>query len=191
MLRAQLADETKLSKLSVRPGTRITEGAADIKELLSVAGIQVAQNYIISEVQQLYTFQGASINDKHIETIVRQMFSRVRVKDSGSTKLSLGEIIEKSKLREENLRARKEGGQPAKAAQLMMGITNVALTTESFLSAASFMQTMRVLTNASIEGKEDRLRGLKENVIISRLVPAGTGYRKEYLKKLESAREEE
>jgi len=176
---------------TVRPGTRITEGAADIKELLSVAGIQVAQNYIISEVQQLYTFQGASINDKHIETIVRQMFSRVRVKDSGSTKLSLGEIIEKSKLREENLRARKEGGQPAKAAQLMMGITNVALTTESFLSAASFMQTMRVLTNASIEGKEDRLRGLKENVIIGRLIPAGTGYRKEYLKKLEAAKEEE
>ncbi|KKU12560.1 MAG: DNA-directed RNA polymerase subunit beta', partial [Candidatus Azambacteria bacterium GW2011_GWC2_45_7b] len=170
---------------------RITEGAADIKEHLSVAGIQVAQNYIISEVQQLYTFQGASINDKHIETIVRQMFSRVRVKDSGSTKLSLGEIIEKSKLREENLRARKEGGQPAKAAQLMMGITNVALTTESFLSAASFMQTMRVLTNASIEGKEDRLRGLKENVIIGRLIPAGTGYRKEYLKKLEAAKEEE
>ncbi|OGF76895.1 DNA-directed RNA polymerase subunit beta' [Candidatus Giovannonibacteria bacterium RIFCSPHIGHO2_02_FULL_45_13] len=179
---------------AVQHGTRITEGAADIKELLAVAGSKAAQNYILSEVQQLYTFQGASINDKHIEVIVRQMFSRVRVKDPGSTKLSLGEIIEKAKLREENLNIRKEGGAsalPARAAQLMMGITNVALTAESFLSAASFMQTMRVLTNASIEGKEDRLRGLKENVIIGRLVPAGTGYRKEYLKKLESAREEE
>ncbi|OGF64748.1 DNA-directed RNA polymerase subunit beta' [Candidatus Giovannonibacteria bacterium RIFCSPHIGHO2_01_FULL_45_24] len=178
----------------VEQGSRITEGSVDIKELLSVAGAKAAQNYILSEIQQLYTFQGASINDKHIEAIVRQMFSRVRVKEPGSTKLAVGEIIEKSKLREENMKARKESGAgalPAKAVQLMMGITNVALTTESFLSAASFMQTMRVLTNASIEGKEDKLRGLKENVIIGRLIPAGTGYRKEYLKKLEAAAKEE
>ena len=156
-----------------------------------MAGIKAAQNYIIYEVQQLYTFQGASINDKHIETIVRQMFSRVKIKDPGGTKLGIGEIIEKPMLREENLKIRKAGGLPAKAVQLMMGVTNVALTTESFLSAASFMQTMRVLTNAAIEGKEDKLRGLKENVIIGRLIPAGTGYRKEYLKKLESAAKEE
>ncbi|KKT21080.1 MAG: DNA-directed RNA polymerase subunit beta' [Candidatus Giovannonibacteria bacterium GW2011_GWC2_43_8] len=175
----------------INPGDRLTEGAADIKELLTVAGMKAAQNYIIYEVQQLYTFQGASINDKHIETIVRQMFSRVKIKDPGGTKLGIGEIVEKPVLREENLKIRKAGGLPAKAVQLMMGITNVALTTESFLSAASFMQTMRVLTNAAIEGKEDKLRGLKENVIIGRLIPAGTGYRKEYLKKLESAAKEE
>ena len=175
----------------INPGDRLTEGAADIKELLTVAGIKAAQNYIIYEVQQLYTFQGASINDKHIETIVRQMFSRVKIKDPGGTKLGIGEIVEKPMLREENLKIRKASGLPAKAVQLMMGITNVALTTESFLSAASFMQTMRVLTNAAIEGKEDKLRGLKENVIIGRLIPAGTGYRKEYLKKLESAAKEE
>lgn len=175
----------------VYAGARITEGAVDMRELLSVAGKVVVQNYILWEVQELYTFQGASINDKHIEVIVRQMFSRVRVKDPGSTSLGIGEIIEKSKLREENMKIRKGGGLLAKAVQLAMGITNVALTTESLLSAASFMQTMRVLTNAAIEGKEDRLRGLKENVIIGRLVPAGTGYRKEYLKKLEAGREEE
>lgn len=175
----------------VYPGARITEGAIDMKELVLVAGVRSVQNYILNEVQQLYTFQGASINDKHIEVIVKQMFSRVRIKDPGSTVFSIGEIVEKSKLREENLKTKKFGGEPAKAVQLVMGITNVALTTESFLSAASFMQTMRVLTNAAIEGKEDRLRGLKENVIIGRLVPAGTGYRKEYLKKLESGLSEE
>jgi len=175
----------------IKPGTRITEGAVDMKELITVAGAGAVQNYILNEVQELYTFQGASINDKHIEVIVRQMFSRVRVKESGSTPFSVGEVIEKSKLREENLKARKTGSLPAKAAQLFMGITNVALTTESFLSAASFMQTMRVLTSASIEGKEDKLRGLKENVIIGRLIPAGTGYRKEYIKKLEAGAEED
>lgn len=175
----------------VDPGTRITEGSVDMKQLILVAGGKAVQNYILSEVQQLYTFQGASINDKHIEVIVRQMFSRVKVKDPGSTNLSIGEVIEKSRLREENMSARKSGGAPAKAVQLVMGITNVALTAESFLSAASFMQTMRILTSASIEGKEDRLRGLKENVIIGRLIPAGTGYRKEYLKKLVAAGSEE
>ena len=175
----------------IDPGTRITEGSIDMKQLVLVAGAKAVQNYILSEVQQLYTFQGASINDKHIEVIVRQMFARVRVKEPGSTNLSIGEIIEKSQLREENLKAKKSGGVPARAVQLVMGITNVALTTESFLSAASFMQTMRVLTSASIEGKEDKLRGLKENVIIGRLIPAGTGYRKEYLKKLVAAAGEE
>ena len=177
---------------AVLPGSRITEGSIDMKELIAAAGAKAVQNYIISEVQQLYTFQGSSINDKHIETIVRQMFSRVRVKDPGSTKLTIGEIVEKSRLREENIRVKRESGAtPAKAVQLLMGITNVALTAESLLSAASFMQTMRVLTNAAIEGKEDKLRGLKENVIIGRLIPAGTGYRKEYLKKLAVGREEE
>ncbi|MBI2021211.1 DNA-directed RNA polymerase subunit beta' [Candidatus Giovannonibacteria bacterium] len=175
----------------IAAGSRLTEGSVDMKVLLSYAGARAVQNYIIFEVQQLYTFQGTNINDKHIEVIVRQMFSRVRIKDTGSTGMGVGEVVEKSRFREENLAQRKVGGMPAKAVQLVMGITNVALTTESFLSAASFMQTMRVLTNAAIEGKEDRLRGLKENVIIGRLIPAGTGYRKEYIKKLTSRTEEE
>ena len=168
----------------VAAGAKLTEGAIDIKDLLAVAGVGAVQNYIISEVQQLYTFQGAAINDKHIEVIVRQMFSRVRVKDPGTTSLSAGEVIEKGALREENMRAKAAEGTPAKAFQLVLGISTVALTTESFLSAASFMQTMRVLTNAAIEAREDKLRGLKENVIIGRLIPAGTGFRKDYAKKV-------
>lgn len=175
------------SQERVEPGMRITEGSVDIKDLMSVAGVEATQNYIISEVQQVYTFQGASINDKHIEVIVRQMFARVRIKEPGSSQWTIGEIIEKGTFLEENSRIKHEGGVPAKAVQLVMGISNVALTTDSILSAASFMQTMRVLTNAAIEGKEDKLRGLKENVIIGRLIPAGTGYRKEYLKKFEQA----
>jgi len=175
----------------IEAGTKLTEGAVDIKELLSVAGTRAVQAYVLSEVQELYTFQGVTINDKHIEAIVRKMFSRIRIKSSGSTSLSVGEVVQKSKLLYENIKARKNGGTPAKAVQLVMGITNVALASESFLSAASFMQTMRVLTSAAIDGAEDRLRGLKENVIIGRLIPAGTGYRKEYIKKLESNSEEE
>jgi DNA-directed RNA polymerase subunit beta' len=173
----------------VLAGDRLTEGAIDVKQLLGLAGVRAVQNYILEEMQQLYTFQGVTINDKHIEVIIRQMFSRVRVKESGSTSLGIGEIIEKSKLLEENIATRKQGGEPAKAVQLIMGISNAALTSESFLSAASFMQTMRVLAQAAIDGKEDKLRGLKENVIIGRLIPAGTGYRKEYFKKLESEEE--
>ncbi len=173
----------------VIPGTRLTEGGVDLKELMSTAGVEATQNYIIAEIQQVYIFQGAAMNEKHIEVIARQMFSRVRIKDPGSTQWAIGEIIEKGTFREENFKTKKAGGAPAKAVQLVMGISNVALTTDSFLSAASFMQTMRVLTNAAIEGKDDKLRGLKENVIIGRLIPAGTGYRKEYLKKLEAVAE--
>jgi len=169
----------------VEAGSLLTEGAADIKNLLSVGGMQKVQYYILSEVQKLYTFQGVTINDKHIEVVVRQMFSRVKIKESGDTRFSIGETVEKGAFLEENLKVRKNGGKTGKAIQLLMGITNVALTSGSFLSAASFMQTMRVLTAAAVDGREDKLRGLKENVIIGRLIPAGTGYRKEYIKKLE------
>jgi len=175
----------------IEAGSRLSEGAVNPKDLMMIAGASAVQNYIIFEMQQLYTFQGAAINDKHIEIIVRQMFSRVRIKESGDTTLIVGEVIEKGKFRRENIKAKRDGKTPAKAVQLLLGTSTVALTTESFLSAASFMQTMRVLTAASIEAKEDRLRGLKENVIIGRLVPAGTGYRKEYIKKLSSEEEGE
>ncbi|HEY4497542.1 MAG TPA: DNA-directed RNA polymerase subunit beta', partial [Candidatus Paceibacterota bacterium] len=182
------AEKTLLIKQGehVDAGARLIEGFIDIRELMAVAGIEVTQWYIISEVQQVYTFQGAAINDKHIEVIVRQMFSRVRIKSSGSSSWTIGEVVEKGTFLEENLRIKREKGTPAKAVQLVMGISNVALTTDSFLSAASFMQTMRVLTNAAIKGGEDPLRGLKENVIIGRLVPAGTGFRKEYLKRFKA-----
>ena len=149
-----------------------------MKELFKIAGSELTQRYIVNEVQKIYSLQGAPIHDKHVEIIVRQMFSRVRIKDAGETLFTPGEIIEKPHFREENKKAIREGRKPARAAQLLLGITKVALTTSSFLSAASFQETARVLINAAIEGKEDGLKGLKENVIIGRLIPAGTGYRK-------------
>ena len=162
----------------VKKGDRLSEGHADLKELFKIAGLELTQRYIVKEVQKIYSLQGAPIHDKHIEVIVRQMFSRVRVKDAGDTSLTPGEVIEKPRFRAENRRMLREGKRPATAVQLLLGITRVALTTSSFLSAASFQETARVLINAAIEAKEDHLIGLKENVIIGRLIPAGTGYRR-------------
>ena len=133
------------------------------------------ERYIRNEVQKIYTAEGASINNKHIEVIVRQMFSRVRIKDPGDAiDLMMGEIVEKSKFLEVNRELKRQGRTLARADQLLLGVTRVALSTESFLSAASFQDTARVLVKASLEGKVDPLRGLKENVIIGRLIPAGT-----------------
>jgi len=159
----------------VKKGQQLCEGNLDLKELFSLRGSEAAQNYIISEVQKIYGSEGASINNKHLEVIVRQMFSRVRVKESGDSDFVVGDIVEKSKFLEVNRAIKAKGGTPAKAAQLLMGITKVALSTESFLSAASFQETARVLIGAALEGKVDTLRGLKENVIIGRLIPVGTG----------------
>ena len=160
----------------IRKGDLLSEGHADLKELFKIAGAETTQRYIIKEVQKIYALQGAPIHDKHIEVIVRQMFSRVRVKDAGDTPFTGGEVLEKPKFREINRAMLREGKKPATAVQLLLGVTKVALTTSSFLSAASFQETARVLINAAIEAKEDRLTGLKENVIIGRLIPAGTGY---------------
>ena len=162
----------------IKKGDILSEGHADLRELFSLAGKDVTQNYIIKEVQKIYSLQGAPIHDKHIEVIVKQMFSRVRIKDAGDTEFTSGEIAEKRELRLVNLKAIKSGGKPATAYQLLLGITRVALSTSSFLSAASFQETARVLIDAAIRGRQDGLRGLKENVIIGRLIPAGTGYRK-------------
>lgn len=161
----------------IKRGDRITEGSVDLQEMLKIAGPRAAEKNIIFAVQQVYTLNGASINDKHIEIIARQMFSRVKIKDPGSTVFSLGEVVEKSVFRKVNREVRAKGGKPAKALQLLLGITKVALTSDSFLSAASFQETTKVLINAAVSGKVDRLRGLKENVIIGRLIPAGTGFR--------------
>jgi DNA-directed RNA polymerase subunit beta' len=162
----------------VTKGQQLSEGSLDLKELFSISGLIPAASYILNEVQKIYVNEGADINAKHIEVIIRQMFGRARIKDAGDTNFTPGDIVEKVILAEENGRIKKLGGKTATATQILMGITKVALTTESWLSAASFQETAKVLINASTESKSDKLRGLKENVILGRLIPAGTGYRK-------------
>ncbi len=162
----------------VQKGEQLCEGSLDLKELFKLTDKEKTWQYIIKEIQRIYVSQGALIHDKHLEVIIRQMFSRVRIKDSGESDFTSGEIIERAKLIEENARLKKEKKARAKAIPILLGISKVALTTDSFLSAASFQETSRVLIRASIEGKEDKLRGLKENVIIGKLIPAGTGFNK-------------
>jgi DNA-directed RNA polymerase subunit beta' len=162
---------------NIQKGMPVSDGIVDAKELFKAAGTADTQNYIIREIGKVYALQGSPINEKHIEVIVRQMFSRMRIKSVGSTRFSEDEIIERDSFLEENDRIKAAGGETAKAARLLMGISKTALTISSFLSAASFQETTRVLINAAIEGQKDYLRGLKENVIIGRLIPAGTGYR--------------
>ena len=158
-------------------GQQLCEGPIDPKELFSLTSQEAVQRYIIKEVQSIYSTQGGGMNDKHIEVIIRQMFSRIKVNDSGDTDLLPGIVMEKDKLLEKNDEAEKKGGKLAIYQQLLLGITKVSLTAESFLSAASFQETVRVLINAAIEGKKDTLRGLKENVILGKLIPAGTGFK--------------
>ena len=159
----------------VQKGEQLTEGNTDLNELFEYKGLESVWRYILNEVQRIYVTQGTSINDKHIETIIRQLLSRVRVTESGDSEFIVGDVLEKSKFLETNRLLRKVGKTPARAKQLLMGISKVALSTESFLSSASFQETARVLVTAASEGKIDRLRGLKENVIIGRLIPVGTG----------------
>jgi DNA-directed RNA polymerase subunit beta' len=163
---------------SVKKGDLLTDGSADISELFKHGNKNKAQEYIINEITRIYEFQGASIARKHIEVIIRQMFSRQKIKDAGDTKFSTGEVVEYGIFVKENDRVESEGGEKATADAVVLGISNVALTTKSWLSAASFENTTRVLIEASIRGKEDCLRGLKENVILGRLIPVGTGYKK-------------
>ena len=161
----------------VKKGDPLCEGSIDLKDLFKMVGVTKTQRYIINEIQRIYASQGAQIHDKHIEVIVKQMFSRVRIKDAGDSIFTPGEIVEKSRLLEENSFLRKSGKKTAKGVPVLLGISRVALTTDSFLSAASFQETSRVLIKASLEGREDKLRGLKENVIIGKLIPAGTGFK--------------
>ena len=135
-------------------------------------------DYFVNEVQEVYRLQGVVINDKHIETILRQMLKKVEIKSSGDTKYLLGEVIDKIELDDQNEILKKEGKKPALAERVLLGITKASLQTNSFISAASFQETTRVLTDAAIKGKVDRLHGLKENVIVGRLIPAGTGFTK-------------
>jgi len=146
------------------------------------------QEYLVNEIQEVYRLQGVKINDKHIEVIVSQMLQKVRVDNVGDTNFLEGEQIDKIRFREENERVIAEGGEPATFQPLLLGITKASLTTDSFISAASFQETTRVLTEAAISGKTDYLLGLKENVIIGRLIPAGTGL--EYYRNIQVKEEE-
>jgi len=162
-------------------GDRITQGSISPQELLLVRGREDVQNYLVREVQSVYRSQGVDINDKHIEVIVRQMMRKVRIDSAGDTGLLPGEIVSQWEYEEANAKALAEGGEPATAQTVLLGLIKAALNTTSWLSAASFQETTRVLTEAAISGKIDRLRGLKENVIIGKLIPAGTGL--DYYKK--------
>jgi DNA-directed RNA polymerase subunit beta' len=162
----------------VSKGQQLGEGNIDLKELYKTAGAEAVQRYIVREVQKIYTFAGENIDDKHIEMIVRQMFSRIKVKNPGGTNLLADSVVEKNLFQRENNRMTNKKGKLAIGSQLLLGITKVSLTTESFLSAASFIETTRVLIDASVQGKKDKLKGLKENVIIGKLIPAGTGFQK-------------
>lgn len=162
---------------AVEPGEALTEGSIDPKELIVVQGTQGVQEYLLKEVQKVYRMQGVEISDKHIEVMVRQMLRKVRVNDAGETELLPGSLMEVNQFKEANQEVLLEGKQPATAKPVILGITKASLETDSFLSAASFQETTRILTDAAIKGKYDELLGLKENVIIGKLVPAGTDYR--------------
>ncbi|MDX9893586.1 MAG: DNA-directed RNA polymerase subunit beta' [Patescibacteria group bacterium] len=163
----------------VAKGTPLTNGSLDLRILHRLKGKEETQRYVINEIQGIYSSQGQKLDNRHIEIIVKQMFSRVLVTNSGQTELLPGQRIEKDELLEANDKAAAENKQPAAAEELLLGISKVSLSTSSFLSAASFQETSRVLINAAVEGRIDYLRGLKENVIIGRLIPAGTGFKSE------------
>jgi DNA-directed RNA polymerase subunit beta' len=159
----------------VRAGDRLCEGRINPHDILKIKGINAVQEYLLNEIQEVYRLQGVQINDKHIETIVRQMLQKVRIEDPGDTNFLEGDMVDKAQVRDENDRVETEGGTPATYQPLLLGITKASLSTESFISAASFQETTRVLTEAAINGSTDRLSGLKENVIMGNLIPAGTG----------------
>jgi DNA-directed RNA polymerase subunit beta' len=160
---------------SVNPGDQLNEGSVNPHDILRIKGETALQNYLVQEVQKVYRSQGVDINDKHIEVIVRSMLRKVKITDGGDTRMLPGQLIEAAVFHEENDKMDKEGKNKATADPVLLGVTKASLATESFLSAASFQETTRVLTDAAIKGKHDPLLGLKENVIIGKLIPAGTG----------------
>jgi len=159
----------------VNKGEVIVDGPADPHDILRLKGVEELARYISNEVQDVYRLQGVKINDKHIEVIVRQMLRRVSIVDPGETRFIVGEQLERAEILDENDRVTAAGKRPATFDYMLLGITKASLSTDSFISAASFQETTRVLTEAAIMGKRDELRGLKENVIVGRLIPAGTG----------------
>ena len=160
----------------VRAGDPLIDGSPNPHDILAVKGTKALQNYLVNEVQQVYRLQGVNINDKHIEVIVRQMLRQVYVEDPGDSTFLIGEIVSKNEFNRQNQRVLEEGRQPARSKPILQGITKASLSTDSFISAASFQETTKVLTDAALSGKHDLFRGLKENVILGRLIPAGTGF---------------
>ena len=163
-------------KQKIQKGQPLTSGPLNPHDVIRLCGPEAAQQYLVDEVQRVYRSQGVEIADKHVEIIVRQMTKKVKVVDAGDTKLLPGELVEVQIFEKENEEVEKNGGTPATCEYMLLGITKASLNTESFISAASFQETTRILTEAAVEGKKDMLRGLKENVIIGRLIPAGTGF---------------
>jgi DNA-directed RNA polymerase subunit beta' len=160
----------------VSKGEVIADGPESPHDILRLRGVTDVANYIVNEVQDVYRLQGVKINDKHIETIIRQMLRKCLIIDGGHSEFLAGEQVEVARVNIANRRLETEGKIPAKFEIQLMGITKASLATESFISAASFQETTRVLTDAAVNGKSDELRGLKENVIVGRLIPAGTGF---------------
>ena len=172
-------------------GDELTEGSVNPHDILKIKGVRAVQDYMIQEVQRVYRLQGVDINDKHIEVIVRQMLKKIRIENNGDTEFLPGTLVDVLDFEEENEKLIKEGKEPAEGKQVMLGITKASLATNSFLSAASFQETTKVLTEAAIKGKIDPLIGLKENVIIGKLIPAGTGMKRYSNIKLDTDTEEE
>ena len=162
----------------IEPGTQLNEGSLYPHELLAIRGRTETELYLVSEVQEVYKSQGVDINDKHIEVIVRQMLKKVRVDQKGDTTYLPGQFVDRHELRRVNGEVESSGGETAAFEEIILGITKASLATDSFLSAASFQETTKVLTDAALEGKIDRLAGLKENVIIGKLIPAATGLKR-------------
>ena len=159
-------------------GDELTEGSVNPHDILKIKGVRAVQDYMLREVQRVYRLQGVEINDKHIEVIVRQMLKKIRIEDNGDAEFLPGTLADVLEYEEVNQKLIEEGKEPAEGKQVMLGITKASLATNSFLSAASFQETTKVLTEAAIKGKADYLIGLKENVIIGKLIPAGTGMKR-------------
>ena len=173
----------------IRKGENLVDGNPAPHDILSILGVEALANYMISEVQDVYRLQGVKINDKHIEVIVRQMLQKWEITDSGQTILLKGEQVDRVEFEEINKKAIEKGYAPAKGGPILLGITKASLQTRSFISAASFQETTRVLTEASTQGKKDKLIGLKENVIVGRLIPAGTGGAAREIRKIATQRD--
>ena len=174
----------------IEKGDYIVEGNPAPHDILAIKGVEELAGYLVNEIQDVYRLQGVAINDKHIEVIVRQMLQKVEIEDSGETDLIQGEQIDKTEFDEVNARFVAEGKKPATAHPVLLGITKASLQTRSFISAASFQETTRVLTEAAVNGKADTLDGLKENVIVGRLIPAGTGAMMGRLKEVATKRDQ-
>ncbi|MEI7905092.1 MAG: DNA-directed RNA polymerase subunit beta', partial [Candidatus Firestonebacteria bacterium] len=172
----------------IKAGDPLTSGPVNPHDVLKVRGESATQEYLLENIQEVYRSQGVEVNDKHIEVIIRQMLRRVRIEDSGDTEFLVGQEVDRLLFKEENEKIMKKKGKPAMARPILLGITKASLSTESVFAAASFQETTRVLTDAATIGKVDNLVGLKENIIIGRLIPAGTGapaYRTIQLEKAE------